>query len=211
MQHNNTATPCKENKHTEADVARSRNNSSDDLLCTEQSKVRVINLKHFPPPTADMHIYNCMLASTMHVWPAKQPLINKGLRQWLPSGVRNSSHHFSLTPSLSLSPSLVCLSARLSICLSVHLPFFPKRRMDVAAPARMIHTLDSICFPRNLFQNIGIRPLGHTYILLLLLLLLRLLRRAAQRPTPEPARPPQRCWGPLAGIQIRFRLLALRC
>jgi hypothetical protein len=110
---------CKENKHTEEDLAGFRNKSSDDQLHTRQPKVRVITLEHFPPPTADTHIYICMLANTMHVWLAKQPLINKGLRQWLPSGVRNSSQRFSLTPSLSLSPSLVCLPACLSVCRSI--------------------------------------------------------------------------------------------
>ena len=42
---------CKENKHTEADLARFRNNSSDDRLCTEQPKVRMVALE--PPSPAD--------------------------------------------------------------------------------------------------------------------------------------------------------------
>ena len=132
---------CKENKHTEADVARSRNNSSDDLLCTEQSKVRVVNLEHFPPPTADMHIYNCMLASTMHVWPAKQPLINKGLRQWLPSGVRNSSHRFSF--SLTISLSIYSLSIYLSLSLSPSVSFF-RSRSSASMAIKPIRIFDRI-------------------------------------------------------------------
>ena len=180
------------------------NKFSDDQLHTRQPKLRVLTLEHLPPPTADAHIYICMLANSMHVWLAKQQLINKGLRQWLPSGVRSASQRFSLSLplphalplsvclsnvclsaslsvcpyaflpdtengvkptgisqdpgpgrrptcrfefqfirqpckslpcsvsplSLSLSPSLVCLSARLSVCRSVHLPFFPTRRME---------------------------------------------------------------------------------
>ena len=43
-----------------------------------------------------------MLACVMHVWLAKQPPINQGLRQWLPSCVHNSSHRFSLSLSLSI-------------------------------------------------------------------------------------------------------------
>ena len=120
---------CKENEHTEEDLAGFRNKSSDDQLHTRQPNVRVITLEHFPPPTADTHIYICILANTMHVWLAKQPLINKGFRQWLHSGVRNSSQRFPLTPLPHALPLLsVCLPACLSVCLSVCLSICPSPR-----------------------------------------------------------------------------------
>ena len=160
---------CKENKHTEADVARSRNNSSDDLLCTEQSKVRVVNLEHFPPPTADMHIYNCMLASTMHVWPAKQPLINKGLRQWLPSGVRNSSHRFSFSLTISLS----IYSLYIYISLSLFLLLYPSFAPAPAPRWPLNQSVSSIVYPsgthpcnkhwsaKNSLSDAGLEPPRH--------------------------------------------------
>ena len=95
LQQNGTATPLRRKRNTQSQTAQAfatflqmvsfaQGNSNTDL-----------------PPTADTHIYICMLACTMHVWLAKQPPSNRGLRQWLPSCVHNSSHRFSLSLSLS--------------------------------------------------------------------------------------------------------------
>ena len=114
---------CKKNVHTEEDLDGFRNKFSDDQLHTRQPKLRVLTLEHLPPPTADAHIYICMLANSMHVWLAKQQLINKGLRQWLPSGVRSASQRFSLSlplpHALPVCLSVQCLSVCQPVCLSI--------------------------------------------------------------------------------------------